>query len=225
MKRIKLVVLLVFFGWVSILAQDKKFITYKVKEGESIQSIAKTLAITPYDLLKLNPDVKGDVTENDILIIPNREYDPLVDISNADLTGVSERDIIVDKFVYHEVIPKETLYSISKNFNVSTEELNKFNPFLAENGLRIGQVIKIPLQVDDTELLAKEEKMQPYLVKPKETKFSIAKKFGITIGYLEELNPKIITIKRTLFIGNPHYQYDVDVLEFNVKNLVIEIRS
>ena len=191
MKRIKLVVLLIFFGWVSILAQDKKFKTYKVKEGETIQSIAKTMAITPYDLLKLNPDVKGDVSENDILIIPNKQYDPLEDIRNADLTGVSERDIIVDKFIYHEVIPKETLYSISKNFNVTTDELNRFNPFLAENGLKIGQVIKIPLQVDDTELMANEGNTQPYLVKPKETKYSIAKKFGITIGYLEELNPKI----------------------------------
>lgn len=191
MKKIKLVVLLIFFGWVSMLSQDKKFITYKVKEGESIQSIAKSQAITPYDILKLNPDVKGDVAENDILILPNKQYDPLEDISNADLTGVSERDIIVDKFIYHEVIPKETLYSISKNFNVTTDELNKFNPFLAEDGLKIGQVVKIPLQIDDTELLAKEEKTQPYLVKPKETKFSISKKFGITIGYLEELNPKI----------------------------------
>ncbi|UCE94027.1 MAG: LysM peptidoglycan-binding domain-containing protein [Flavobacteriaceae bacterium] len=191
MKKIKLVVLLIFFGWVSMLSQDKKFITYKVKEGESIQSIAKSQAITPYDILKLNPDVKGDVAENDILILPNKQYDPLEDISNADLTGVSERDIIVDKFIYHEVIPKETLYSISKNFNVTTDELNKFNPFLAEDGLKIGQVVKIPLQIDDTELLAKKEKTQPYLVKPKETKFSISKKFGITIGYLEELNPKI----------------------------------
>ncbi|MCA0932238.1 LysM peptidoglycan-binding domain-containing protein [Lutimonas saemankumensis] len=191
MKRIKLVVVLIFFGWFSLFAQDKKFITYKVKEGESIQSIAKTLAITPYDLLKLNPDIQGDVAENDILIIPNKQYDPLLDISNADLTGISDRDIIVDKFVYHEVIPKETLFSLSKNYNVSTDELKEFNPFLSESGLKIGQVIKIPLQVDDTELLSKEENLQPYLVKPKETKFSIAKKFGITIGYLEELNPRI----------------------------------
>lgn len=191
MKRIELVVLLIFFGWVSMLAQDKKFITYKVKEGESIQSIAKTLAITPYDLLKLNPDVKEDVTVNDILIIPNKQYDPLEDISNADLTGISERDIVVDRFIYHEVVPKETLFSISKNYDVTADELNKFNPFLVEKGLKIGQVIKIPLQIDDTELMAKNEKTQPYLVKPKETKFSIAKKFGITIGYLEELNPHI----------------------------------
>lgn len=191
MKHIKLVVFLFLFGWVSVFAQDKKFITYKVKEGETVQSISKTLSITPYDLLKLNPDIKDNVTKDDLLIIPNKQYDPLVDLSIADLSGVSEKDIIVDKFIYHEVVPKETLYSIVKSFNVTSEDLNKNNPFLIENGLRIGQVIKIPLSINDTELKAKEANTQPYLVKAKETKYSISKKFGISIDYLEELNPKI----------------------------------
>ncbi len=191
MKNLKFVIFVFLFGCLSILAQDKKFITYKVKQGESIQSISKILSVTPYDLLKLNPDVKDNVKVGDIIIIPNKEYDPLEDISNADLRGIGDKDIIVDKYIYHEIIPKETIYSIVKNFNISTEELNASNLFLAENGLKIGQVIRIPLKVDETELNAKDTNTQPYLVKPKETKYSITKKFGISIEYLEELDPKI----------------------------------
>lgn len=191
MKNIKLVIFLLIFVSLGLSAQDKKFITYKVKEGETIQGISKALSITPYDLLKLNPDIKDDVSENDIIIVPNKNYDPLLDISNVDLRGVSDKDIVVDNFVYHEVEPKETVYSILKSFHVTSEELNANNPFLKENGLRIGQVLKIPLKVDSLELEAKEANTQPYLVKPKETKYSIAKKFNISIGYLEELNPKI----------------------------------
>ncbi len=191
MKNLKFVFFLFLFGCLSVLAQDKKFITYKVKQGESIQSISKALSITPYDLLKLNPDVKDNVSVNDIIIIPNKEYDPLEDISNADLRGIGDKDIIVDKFIYHEIVPKETVYSIIKSFNISSEELNESNPFLAENGLKIGQVIRIPLKVDELEVNAKDANTQPYLVKPKETKYSITKKFGISIDYLEELNPKI----------------------------------
>ncbi len=192
MKNIKLVIFLLFFGLSALFAQDKKFITYKVKEGETIQSISKVLAITPYDLLKLNPDVKDNVIANDIIIIPNKQYDPLEDISIADLRGVGEKDIIVDKFIYHEVLPKETMYSITKSFDITAEELTQNNRFLSGNGLKIGQVIKIPLKIDDSELQAKEANTQPYLVKPKETKYSISKKFGISIDYLEELNPKIV---------------------------------
>jgi LysM repeat protein len=191
MKHIKLVVILFLFAWVGAFAQDKKFITYKVKEGETVQSISKALSITPYDLLKLNPDIKDNVSQDDLLIIPNKQYDPLGDISIADLSGVGDKDIIVDQFIYHEVLPKETIYSIVKSFNVTSEDLNKNNPFLVANGLRIGQVIKIPLKIDDTELKAKDANTQPYLVKPKDTKYSISKKYNISIDYLEELNPKI----------------------------------
>jgi len=191
MKNLKFVIALFLFGCLSIFAQDKKFITYKVQQGESIQSISKALSITPYDLLKLNPDVKDNVNVNDIIIIPNKEYDPLEDIKNADLSGISDKDIIVDKYIYHEVVPKETIYSIIKSFNISSEELNKSNPFLAVDGLKIGQVIRIPLKVDALQVEAQDSNTQPYLVKAKETKYSITKKFGISIDYLEELNPKI----------------------------------
>lgn len=191
MKKYKIVFFLFLIGCFSFFAQDKKFITYKVKEGESIQSISKALSITPYDLLKLNPDVKDNVSTNDIIIIPNKNYDPLEDISNADLSGIGDKDIVVDKYIYHEVVPKETIYSIIKTFNISEEELTASNPFLADNGLKIGQVIRIPLKIDESELNAKDASTQPYLVKAKETKYSIAKKFGISIDELEQLNPKI----------------------------------
>ena len=149
------------------------------------------MSITPYDLLKLNPDVKDNVSENDIIIIPNKKYDPLEDIKNADLSGIGDKDIVVDKFIYHEVIPKETVYSIVKSFNISSEELHDYNAFLAADGLKIGQVIRIPLKVDEVQLEAQDSNTQPYLVKAKETKYSITKKFGISIDHLEELNPKI----------------------------------
>ena len=132
MKNIKLIIFLFLFGWVSVFAQDKKFITYKVKEGESVQSISKTLSITPYDLLKLNPDIKDDVIKGDIIIVPNKQYEALADLSIVDLSGVGERDIIVDNFIYHEVVPKETVFSIVNNFKITTEELNANNTFLIE---------------------------------------------------------------------------------------------
>ncbi len=225
MKNIKLLILLLFFGWSAAFAQDKRFITYKVKEGETIQSISKALSVTPYDLLKLNPDVKDNVSVNDIIIIPNKQYDPLADITNADLRGVGDKDIIVDKFIYHEVLPKETMYSITNSFDVTAEELKRNNRFLSDKGLKIGQVIKIPLKIDDSELKAKEANTQPYLVKPKETKYSISKKFGITIEYLEEINPKIaqnglqiddvilVPIESTTIVDDEFLIYEVQKLE------------
>ena len=191
MKSFQLLIIALLLGIGAVMAQDKKFVTYKVKEGETIQSIAKSLAITPYDLLKLNPDVKDNVAEDDILIIPNKDDDPLNEISNADLSKIGRRDIVVDNFIYHEVVAKETMFSLGQEYDVSDEELKKNNPMLAREGLKIGQVIKIPLGIDLEAIEAKEKNTQPYLVKPKETKYSIAREFGISIEYLEQLNPKI----------------------------------
>ena len=191
MKYFQLLIIFLLLGIGSLLAQEKKFVTYKVKEGETIQSIAKSLAVTPYDLLKLNPDVKDNVVKDQLIIIPNKQYDPLGDISNADLSKIGRRDIVVDNFIYHEVVAKETMFSLRQKYQVTEEELIQNNPFVAREGLKIGQVVKIPLGIDLEAIEAREKNTQPYLVKPKETKYSIAREFGISIEYLEELNPKI----------------------------------
>ncbi len=191
MKNSKLIIILFFIGLSSIFAQQKKFITYKVLQGETIQSISKNLSITPYDLLKLNPDVSGNVNIDDLIIIPNKDYNPEKDIENSDLSSIGVKDIIVDNFIYHEVLKKETIYSLLKKFEVSIDELNSLNPLLVNDGLKEGQIVKIPVKISAIQIFEKEKLTQPYLVKAKETKFSIAKNFGISIAYLEELNPRI----------------------------------
>ena len=140
MKYFQLLIIFLLLGIGSLLAQEKKFVTYKVKEGETIQSIAKSLAVTPYDLLKLNPDVKDNVVKDQLIIIPNKQYDPLGDISNADLSKIGRRDIVVDNFIYHEVVAKETMFSLRQKYQVTEEELIQNNPFVAREGLKIGQV-------------------------------------------------------------------------------------
>jgi len=130
---------------------------------------------------------------NDVIIIPNKNYKPENDISILDLSNISDRDIIVDNYIYHEVLSKETVYSLLKKFKVSLSELNRLNPFLVNDDLQQGQILKIPVVINELDIAEKEKNTQPYLVKPKETKFRIAKNFGISIAYLEELNPKIKT--------------------------------
>ena len=42
-----------------ILAQNYK--THKVKQGETIESIAKQYLVTPFDIYALNPDAKNNL--------------------------------------------------------------------------------------------------------------------------------------------------------------------
>jgi LysM repeat protein len=94
----------------------------------------------------------------------------------------------------HLVEPKESLFSIARLYNVSVEDLDKANTALLKNGLQIGQEINIPNKKKtlDGRVRVINAETVFYVVKPKETKYSIAKQFGITIEQLESQNPEIV---------------------------------
>ena len=49
------------------------------------------------------------------------------------------------KYTYHVILPKETMYSVSKKYNIKEEELAEANPGLCVQTFFIGKMIKIPL--------------------------------------------------------------------------------
>ena len=94
----------------------------------------------------------------------------------------------------HLVQAKESLFSIARLYNVSVENIDKTNTVLLKDGLQIGQEITIPNKkktLDGRVRVINAETIF-YVVKAKETKYSIAKQFGITIEQLESQNPEIV---------------------------------
>lgn len=109
----------------------------------------------------------------------------------------SENKVIIEGEVFyvHVVKAGQTLYSISKAYDVSETDITKENPG-ANVSLNVGQVLKIPVQVnksvsqpfnspDDTALVR-------YTVKQGETMYSIAKSNNLSIGELDAINPQVI---------------------------------
>ncbi|WP_196885249.1 LysM peptidoglycan-binding domain-containing protein [Aureivirga sp. CE67] len=76
MKKLQLLLLVFFCTLISVNAQTgKKYLSYRVKKGETIESIAKDNDLKEKDLLRLNPDVDENPRVNSIIIIPNKSYD------------------------------------------------------------------------------------------------------------------------------------------------------
>ena len=138
--------------------QQKKYIQYTVKQGETMRTIAKDLDMKTKDLLRLNPDVPRKPSPNTIIIIPSPKKSTTSTITKAD-TNIDEGkdevesiEIIDDNtkeleelkkhFVVHKVKPKETIYGLKRFYNVSEKDLLSLNPILSE-GLKTGQFIKI----------------------------------------------------------------------------------
>lgn len=86
-------------------------------------------------------------------------------------------------FVLHRVELKETLYGISKRYGTSVEAILQQNP-TADGGLEIGQVLKVPY-VSSPKKPASNGK---HIVAEKETLYSIARLYGITVDELRQLN-------------------------------------
>ncbi len=170
--------LALLFSLNSVNAQN--YSTHKVKEGETIESIAKQYYVTPFDIYSLNPDAKKELKINDVLIIPKSK------VQQPKITIVKE----LQGFKNHKTRRKETLYSLSKKYNVSEEDIKKHNTFLYANALRKGDRLQIPI-FKTTEVEEVVELTKTYTVLPKEGKWRVAYKFNITIAELEALNPEM----------------------------------
>ncbi|MDZ7606554.1 MAG: LysM peptidoglycan-binding domain-containing protein [Cyclobacteriaceae bacterium] len=98
-----------------------------------------------------------------------------------------------DAVTYHTVSPGETLFAIARIYNVSIGELRQWNNFDDLNVLKPGQRIAIgqSSQMSTSELPQQSVGSQSsHQVQKEDTLYSIARKYGLTIQELMELNDK-----------------------------------
>ncbi|MGL2967236.1 LysM peptidoglycan-binding domain-containing protein [Flavobacterium sp. XGLA_31] len=212
-NRILFSILLTVFSFVvNASAMQEKYIKHTVVKGETVNSIAQKYKVTPFDIYKLNPDSQNGIQLNSVLLIPPSTVMPTA------VKPVAQKQT-GNPPTTHLVQPKETLYSIAKQFNITIEALKEANGTLLNNGLKIGQTIKIPAAVGERPVATvptveapKEVVKEPvkevvkevaktaepktetafHVIEPKETKYGVSKRYGMTIEELEQLNPQIL---------------------------------
>ena len=99
----------------------------------------------------------------------------------------------LETFISHKVKKKETLYSISRLYDLNIDQVIEYNPIILKRGLRKRMILRIPV-FKKGELILREisdDKFFTYEVKPKDTKWRIAYNNKITIQELERINPFI----------------------------------
>lgn len=220
-EQMKYYLLLFIFTLVnsSLVFSQEKLIKHTVKKGETITAIAQKYKIEPSAIYELNPDCSRTLKVESIILIPRTT-------SKGIKSKTESKTVIVENT--HEVQPKETLFGIAKQYEISLEELNAANPELVETGLKAGQKIKIPSKVISkivTENKKETSKLEPikevvliekkeksvtlphtkqtestiHQVVASETKFGIAKQYGISVNDLDKANP--ILEKEALKVG------------------------
>ncbi len=134
MKKIKKIystVLLLLFVFTSAFAQEKSidkvtingisYYLHKVGKKESLYAISKVYDVDIEDIKLVNPSISTDLEKGKTIKIP----------------------VFDSNYKYHAVEKGQTLFSIAKLYDVSTEILTENNSFVSD-GLAEGDILKIP---------------------------------------------------------------------------------
>lgn len=177
-----------FFVFVNSFSQGKTK-KHKIQKGETITSIAKENNVSINEIYNLNPNAKKILKLNSVLLIPDLNEKKEKKERKNQKSIKKEVEVLAEKT--HVVMPKETLYGISKKYKISIENLKKWNPILQNSGMAIGQIINIAENKNSESKSKNNPETIVHEVLAKETKYSLAKKYNTTIQRLEELNPEI----------------------------------
>ena len=195
MKKIFLILFGIMF--LSFSAQQKK---HTVEAKETLYSIAKKYGVTVDEIIKQNPKSKdGKLDIGEVLIIPNNQK------NSPKIEGKKEEKKSNQKLGKIYLQPKQTIYSITKQYKITEAQLRKLNPDL-DNHMKIGDAVALPEEnikkygdvsaqatvindkTDFPKNSVKETESGTYVVQPKDTYYGITRKFGISQKELFSMN-------------------------------------
>lgn len=186
-----------------VIVDGVEYYEHLVVSGNTLWGLQQMYGVKSDDLFKRNPSLVNGLKLDQKVLVPVIKKSSSVD-------GVKTSNYKVKK--------KETLYGLSKKFNVSIDYLMEQNPEL-KNGLRKGQLIKVPFYTEkqvetiDTLLIIGSEPIQnpfisdtivndssedilvtfsdttiKHVVLAHETMYSISKRFMVSIETIMSLN-------------------------------------
>lgn len=144
--------------------------SYAVKSGDTLYKLAKMYNTTVEEILELNPDLDPyNVQIGEKICIPEDKPE----------------DCPKGTFSY-KIKSGDTLYQLAKKYDTTVEEILEVNPDINPYNLQVGQEICIPKQKEPQDCDG-----MYYVVRPGDTLYLIAQKYGISVEEILEANPNV----------------------------------
>ena len=171
----------------------KEATTYKVKKGETLSSIARKFDTTQDELISLNQLADHKILAGQELKVAVQKT-IVASVPSSENTSTSSQLSSAKELVNHKVAAGESLFSISKLYNISIDELKAKNN-LSTNKLQQGQTLQIPENASaaPTNTATKAKSSPAYAfhkVRSGETLSSIALKYNCSINDIKKWNKK-----------------------------------
>jgi LysM repeat protein len=111
-----------FYLETAFFAQEDDFFLHTVESGQTVYSISKMYNISVEEIYNLNPGSDVGIKTGAQLKIPQNS----------------------GSYFYHTIQPQETLYSVSRKFQMKGEDILDVNPGLSVETFTAGKTIRIP---------------------------------------------------------------------------------
>lgn len=122
--------------------EGKKVILHKIEPKETYYSLGRKYAVSPSTIIDFNNN--APLTIGLLIKVPTQRLFEDKKVVVEKVTSIPQPVAAqgTEKIIFYKVKSKETLFSISKKFNTSIEEIKTLNK-LKSNSLSLGQTLKI----------------------------------------------------------------------------------
>lgn len=191
--------------------KGKPYYIHFVNQGETLTAIAKAYNVTIEELSAENPTIEKGLQTDMVLRIPQKAMVVIPESGATEIEKQKELPKVADitiaqtkpeqdpDYILYKVKKQETLYGISKQFNLTVDDIKNANPGL--DVLQDGMEIKIPKkksavkpgisEVPAEKVVAAESNPEEIVVKTGETLYSLGKVHNISVDDLIDLNPQL----------------------------------
>jgi LysM repeat protein len=183
-----------------------EYYVYIVQASEGLFAIGRKFDLTPDDITKANPDLKNNLKVGQEILIPCPKQlvqEKKNEVIEKKQEKIQNPQVGKVEFIAHKVEKKQTLFAISRKYDVSEEDIIKYNPVVVK-GLHEGIVLQIPKQdsivrkkflffnVETTvkkKVIEENKPIQFHKIQANETLYSISRKYNVKVADLILLNP------------------------------------
>ncbi len=188
---------LFIFGWQTAYAtpadslrieyiDGRAYIIHQVAAGETLYSISKRYKVSMNAIAEASPEVKTGLHEGMLLRVP---YQPPAKKTTRQIR--------------HTVAAGETLYGISRLYDVSVIDIMEWNDLLSAD-LEVGQVLKIGGKVPAKETDFVRDGKKIHIVQAGEGLYAIARNFAVSVDDLvawNNLTTSALNLGQELIVG------------------------
>lgn len=220
----------------------KKYYMHKIEKGQSLYSISKLYQVKLDDIYAENPELKDGTKANQEIRIPFATTEvkstttPTVAHTSPTVATISA-PVDTLKYNTYRVSKGETVYAITKKFNLSNEYFEKLNPG-AKAGLKEGQLVAIgektiikvsSSQIYTATIKPRNDTVTPIKVNlPKKSSYNVSLILPFKLNQLDAIDPsglvkanmnfpQISALAVDFYLGFKHAVDSLRSNDFNVK--------